>query len=208
MKKVFSIEEIKKIESFEFKKRGNSFSLMVDAGINCAKKIMRIIKKQPIIVICGPGNNGGDGFILSEYLKNNNYEVDVFCTKQKYYKGDALKAYKQLKIKTKNILDLKIKKNSLIVDCLFGIGISRNISLPLKKIILQVNRSRKKIISIDIPSGVNGNNGKIYGCAIKANVTLALHGMKKGHIFYPGKNYCGKTIIVDIDISKKFNKNV
>ena len=65
MKKIFSVKEIKQIEVQEFKKRGNSFSLMVDAGVNCAKKIIKFIKKQPIIVVCGPGNNGGDGFILA-----------------------------------------------------------------------------------------------------------------------------------------------
>ena len=70
MKKIFSIEEVKRIENFEFKKRGNSFSLMVDAGVNCAKKIIKLIKKQSIVVVCGPGNNGGDGFILAEYLRS------------------------------------------------------------------------------------------------------------------------------------------
>ena len=206
MKKVFSVEEIKKIEAKEFKRRrGNSFSLMVDAGVNCAKKIIKLIKKQPIVVICGPGNNGGDGFILAEYLTKKNYEINVFCLGKKYYKNDALKALNQLQIKVKNILDLKIKKKSIVIDCLFGTGISRKISGFYKKAILKINESKQKIISIDIPSGINGNTGKVYGCAVKASKTLALHGKKIGHTLYPGKNYCGKIIIVDIEISKKFN---
>ena len=65
MKKIFSVAEIKEIEALEFKKRNNSFSLMVDAGTNCAKKIVKLIEEQPIIIVCGPGNNGGDGFILA-----------------------------------------------------------------------------------------------------------------------------------------------
>ena len=204
-KKILSIKDIKKLEVREFKRRGNSFSLMKNAGMAAAKVILKSIKKQPIIVICGPGNNGGDGFILAEYLRKKGYEVDVFCLQKKYYKGDALKALNQLQIKSKSILDLKIKKKSVVIDCLFGTGISRKISGFLRKIIFKINKSKQKTISIDIPSGVHGDTGKVYGCAIRANVTLALHSKKIGHTLYPGKTYCGKIIVVDIGISKKFN---
>ena len=207
-KKILSIKDITKFETQEFKKRGNSFSLMKEAGTNCAKAILRLIKKQPIIVVCGPGNNGGDGFILAEYLRKKDYEVDVFCLQKKYYKGNALNALNQLQIKSKNILDLKIKKKSVIIDCLFGTGISRKVSGFLRKVIFKINKSKQKIISIDIPSGIHGDTGKVYGCAIKANETLALHAKKIGYTRYPGKTYCGKIIVVDIGISKKFNNYI
>jgi len=207
-KKILSIKDIKKLEIQEFKKRGNSFSLMKNAGTAVAKVILKLIKKQPIIVVCGPGNNGGDGFILAEYLRKKGYEVDVFCLQKKYYKGDALKALNQLQIKSKSILDLKIKKKSVIIDCLFGTGISRKVSGFLRKVIFKINKSKQKTISIDIPSGVHGDTGKVYGCAIKANKTLALHAKKIGHTRYPGKTYCGKIIVVDIGISKKFNNYI
>ena len=207
-KKVLSIKDIKKLEIQEFKRRGNSFSLMKNAGTAAAKIILKLIKKQPIIVVCGPGNNGGDGFILAEYLRKKGYKVDVFCLQKKHYKGDALKALNQLQIKSKNILDLKIKKKSVIIDCLFGTGISRNVSGFLRKVIFKINKSKQKTISIDIPSGVHGDTGKVFGCAIKANETLALHAKKIGHTRYPGKTYCGKIIVVDIGISKKFNNYI
>ena len=207
-KKVLSIKDIKKLEIQEFKRRGDSFSLMKNAGTAAAKIILKLIKKQPIIIVCGPGNNGGDGFILAEYLRKKGYKVDVFCLQKKYYKGDALKALNQLQIKSKNILDLKIKKKSVIIDCLFGTGISRNISGFLRKVIFKINKSKQKTISIDIPSGIHGDTGKVYGCAIRANVTLALHSKKIGHILYPGRNYCGKIIVVDIGMSKKFNSYI
>ncbi len=207
-KKILSIKDIQKLEIQEFKKRGNSFSLMENAGTAVAKIILKLIKKQPIIVVSGPGNNGGDGFILAEYLRKKGYEVDVFCLQKKYYKGDALKALNQLQIKSKSILDLKIKKKSVIIDCLFGTGISRKVSGFLRKVIFKINKSKQKTISIDIPSGVHGDTGKVYGCAIKANKTLALHAKKIGHTRYPGKTYCGKIIVVDIGISKKFNNYI
>ena len=208
LKKVLSIKDIKKLEIQEFKRRGNSFSLMKSAGTAAAKIILKLIKKQPIIVVCGPGNNGGDGFILAEYLRKKSYKVDVFRLQKKHYKDDALKALSQLQIKSKNILDLKIKKKSVIIDCLFGTGISRNVSGFLRKVILKINKSKQKTISIDIPSGIHGDTGKVYGYAIRANVTLALHSKKTGHTLYPGRNYCGKIIVVDIGMSKKFNNYI
>ena len=202
MKKIFSVTEIKQIEALEFKKRNSSFSLMVDAGTNCAKKIANLTKKKLIIVVCGPGNNGGDGFILAEYLRKKKFKIKVFCLKKKYYRGDAFKAFRKLQIKAKNILDFKIQSNSIIIDCLFGTGLSRKISGSLKEIIYKINRSKQKIISIDIPSGVHGDSGKIMGCAVKANMTLVLHAKKTGHTLHPGKQYCGKIVVVDIGISK------
>jgi NAD(P)H-hydrate epimerase len=181
---------------------------MKSAGTAAAKIILKLIKKQPTIVVCGPGNNGGDGFILAEHLRKKGYKVDVFCLQKKYYKGDALKALNQLQIKSKNILDLKIKKKSVIIDCLFGTGISRNVSGFLRKVILKINKSKQKTISIDIPSGIHGDTGKVYGYAIRANVTLALHSKKIGHTLYPGRNYCGEIIVVDIGMSKKFNNYI
>ena len=202
-KKILSIEDIKKLEILEFKKRGSSFSLMKSAGIAAAKVILKLIKKQPIIVVCGPGNNGGDGFIIGNYLHKKNYKVEVFCLQKKYYKGDALKALKKLKIRTRNISKFKARKNSAIIDSIFGIGLNRPISGTLKSVILRMNKLNK-IISIDIPSGINGDTGKILGCAVKAHTTLALHAKKIGHTLNPGKKYSGKIIVVGIGIFKKF----
>ena len=111
MEDFFSVEKIKKIEAKEFKRRkGNSFSLMLEAGTNCAKKIMELTKKQPITIVAGKGNNGGDGFIIAEYLRKKKFEVEVYCLNKKLYKGDSLKAIKRLKIKPKNISTYKAKK--------------------------------------------------------------------------------------------------
>ena len=203
-KKILSIKNIKKLEILEFKKRGNSFSLMKSAGISAAKIILKLIKKKTIIIVCGPGNNGGDGFIIGNYLHKKNYKVEVFCLQKKYYKGDALKAFKELKIRTRNISKFKARKNSAIIDSIFGIGLNRPISGTLKSVILRMNKLNK-IISIDIPSGINGDTGKILGCAVKAHTTLALHAKKIGHTLNPGKKFSRKIIVVDIGISKKFN---
>ena len=93
MNKIYTIEEIQKIEQHEFKRLKSSFILMNRAGTNCAKKIHKIYPKKNIIVLCGPGNNGGDGLVISRILKKLKHEVTLYCLKSESYKGDAKKAY-------------------------------------------------------------------------------------------------------------------
>ena len=92
-------------------------------------------KKQSIIVLCGPGNNGGDGFVIAKHLMARGHSIKVYTFVDKNsYKGDALKALKDFKGITKKISFFKIEKNTLIIDSLFGIGLTRNIKGKLEKI--------------------------------------------------------------------------
>ena len=200
MKKTYSIEEIQKIEKKEFKRLKNSYILMKRAGTNCAKKIHKSKKNKKFIVLCGPGNNGGDGLVISQVLKKLNQNITLYCLEHKAYKGDAKIAYNKNHLSKKKYEDLYIPKNSVIIDCLFGIGISRDLKAFYKKIIKKVNNSKQHIISIDIPSGINGNNGKIMGAAIKANSTYTLHAKKIGLTVNYGMKYSGKIIIIGIGI--------
>ena len=200
MKKIYSVEEIQKIEKKEFKRLKNSYILMKRAGTNCAKKIHKSKKNKKFIVLCGPGNNGGDGLVISQVLKKLNQNITLYCLEHKAYKGDAKVAYNKNHLSKKKYDDLYIPKNSVVIDCLFGIGISRNIKGFYKKIIKKVNSSKQHIISIDIPSGINGNNGKIMGTAIKANSTYTLHAKKIGLTVNYGMKYSGKISIIGIGI--------
>jgi len=200
MKKTYSVEEIHKIEKKEFKKLKNSYMLMKRAGTNCAKKIYKSKMNRNFIVLCGPGNNGGDGLVISKVLKKLNQNIKLYCLGYRTYKGDAKIAFNKNYLIKNKYEDLYIPKNSVIIDCLFGIGISRNIKGFYKKIIKKVNNSKQHIISIDIPSGINGNNGKIMGEAIKANSTYTLHAKKIGLTVNSGMKYSGKVSIIDIGI--------
>jgi len=200
MKKTYSVEEIQKIEKKEFKRLKNSYILMKRAGTNCAKKIYKSKRNRNFIVLCGPGNNGGDGLVISQVLKKLNQNITLYCLDHKAYKGDAKIAYNKNHLSKKKYEDLYITKNSVIIDCLFGIGISRDLKGFYKKIIKKVNSSKQHIISIDIPSGINGNNGKIMGTAIKANSTYTLHAKKIGLTVNYGMKYSGKISIIGIGI--------
>ena len=200
MSKIYSVEEIQTIEKKEFKKLNNSYVLMKRAGSNCAKKIYKSKLNSKFIVLCGPGNNGGDGLVISQVLKKLNQNVILYCLESMAYKGDAKIAYKKNRLTKNNYNDLNIPKNSVIIDCLFGIGLNRKVKGMYKNIIKKVNNSKQHVISIDIPSGINGNNGKIMGEAIKANSTYTLHAKKIGLTVNSGMKYSGKVSIIDIGI--------
>jgi len=200
MKKIYSVEEIQTIEKKEFKKLKNSYVLMKRAGTNCAKKIYKSKLNSKFIVLCGPGNNGGDGLVISQALKQLNQNVILYCLKSMPYRGDAKIAYKKNRLTKNNYNDLNIPKNSVIIDCLFGIGLSRKVKGMYKNIIKKVNKSKQHVISIDIPSGINGDNGKIMGEAIKANSTYTLHAKKIGLTVNSGMKYSGKVSIIYIGI--------
>ena len=200
MRKIYSVEEIQNIEKKEFKKLKSSYVLMKRAGTNCAKKIYKSKLNSKFIVLCGPGNNGGDGLVISQVLKKLNQNVILYCLKSMAYKGDAKIAYKKNQLTKNNYNDLNIPKNSVIIDCLFGIGLNKKVKGMYKNIIKKVNKSKQHVISIDIPSGINGDNGKIMGEAIKANSTYTLHAKKIGLTINSGMKYSGKVSIINIGI--------
>jgi len=200
MEKIYSVEEIQTIEKEEFKKLRNSYVLMKRAGTNCAKKIYISKLNCKFIILCGPGNNGGDGLVISKVLRKLNQNVTLYCLESDIYKGDAKIAYKKNRLTKNNYNDLNIPKNSVIIDCIFGIGLKRKVKGIYKKIIKKINNSKQHVISIDIPSGINGNNGKIMGEAIKADNTYTLHAKKIGLTVNAGMKYSGKISVIDIGI--------
>ena len=205
--KILSVKTMKKIESANFKNR-NSFSFMNKAGIRCAKEILKIQRSKNFLIYCGPGNNGGDGFIIGKTLLNKGYGVRIVTTiETNKYSGDALKALKQLDTKIVEKISTKIRKKDLIIDCIFGFGINRNINKKYIKLFDKINKSKNKIISIDFPSGINGDTGLSMKKAIKANYTIAIHSKKTGHLLNDGIEYSGKTKIINIGFKDYFNKD-
>ena len=201
---IFSSKEMQELEKTNFIEK-NSYLFMKRAGYKVFKFIAENFKKkQPIIVICGPGNNGGDGLVVARYLRNYGYNITVYISQdKKNYKHEALKALKDFRGSTKRIKSFKLQKKALIVDGLFGIGIKRNIKGKLSKLLNKINNSSNQVLSIDIPSGICSNTGEIFGNAIKANFTITFHQKKIGHILDSGKIYSGKLKVVNIGFKQK-----
>ena len=179
IKEIVFCNEMMSFEKKQFLKN-NSYIFMKNAG----RTVFQFIRKkfdnnQPIIVLCGPGNNGGDGFVIAKCLKDHGYPIDVYILSNvQHYKGDALTAVKEFGKDFKKIGSFQLKKNALIVDALFGIGLTRNIKGILIKIFNRINNSNNRVVSVDIPSGVCSNTGEILGSAIKADFTITFHRKK------------------------------
>jgi len=199
MNEIFSSEEMKRFEQGQFLKR-SSYSFMQKAGDQIFKFINNRFKnKRPIIVLCGPGNNGGDGFVVARHLMDHGYPVKVYIfADANNYKGDALTALQEFKGKLKQLNLFKLPKDTLIVDALFGIGLKRDIKGILSKVIRKINQSKNLVVSVDIPSGVCSNTGEILGNAIKADFTITFHRKKIGHVVGFGKRFSGRIKVVDI----------
>ena len=207
IKEIFFSDEMRRFEKKQFSKN-NSYFFMKKAGKMVSKFIIKYLyNDQPIAVLCGPGNNGGDGFVIAKHLKDYGCSIDVYALSREHsYKGDALLALKEFGENLKKINFFKLKRNVLIVDALFGIGLSRNIEGKLRKIFNKINKSDNQVVSVDIPSGVCSNTGEILGSAIKADFTITFHRKKIGHIIGLGKKFAGKIKVVDIGFGQKTMK--
>ncbi|MFN3550934.1 MAG: NAD(P)H-hydrate epimerase [Endomicrobiia bacterium] len=190
-----------------------SFVLMENAG----KSIAEIVKKfaqrnnlKKIIIFCGPGKNGGDGFVLARYLYIWCFEPKVIIfTDEKNYKNDALQNYNILKKLGVNIEKFnveKIKKEiaeyDIIVDAIFGIGLKREVENEYKDAIELINKTKKTVFSIDIPSGIQSDTAEILGCCVKADYTLTIGFLKLAFKNKEAKKFCGKIKLIDIGYPK------
>ena len=204
MREIFNSQEMRLFEKGQFLKK-NSYFFMQKAGIRVFEFINNNFKnKKSIIVLCGPGNNGGDGFVIARHLMEHGYQVQVYIfSNKKNYKGDALKALKEFKGNLKKINLFKLNKKALIIDALFGIGLKRNIKGVLRKVLNRINKSKNKVVSVDIPSGVCSNTGEVLGNAIKADFTITFHRKKIGHFLGFGKELSGNIKVMDIGFSQK-----
>ncbi|MBI9010795.1 MAG: NAD(P)H-hydrate dehydratase [Clostridiales bacterium] len=189
--------------------------LMEHAGYAVAETIMKNYKKTtPILVVCGRGNNGGDGFVVSRKLLLEGYSVKVIVIGNvSSIKGDALTNYKILKKINKAIFSLEryedtgnaltlFSSTDVIVDAIFGTGLNSSVRTLEASVIDLINNSKAKVISIDMPSGINGSTAKVMKSAVKADLTIAFDAFKCGNVLYPGAEYNGELKVANIGIPK------
>jgi hydroxyethylthiazole kinase-like uncharacterized protein yjeF len=186
-----------------------SFVLMENAGRSVAEFVKKYLQKNrlnKILIFCGPGKNGGDGFVCARYLFIWGFKICVvtFVDKTKY-SGDTLRNYEileRLKVKIQKF-DFKrvkhmIKNYYVIIDAIFGIGLSRPVEGEFKSVIEIINNGKKPIFSIDIPSGLNADTGEILGCVVKPDYTLTIGFPKYSFKLKHVKPLLGKLKVIDI----------
>ena len=185
-------------------------SLLEDIGISQ--------EDDQILVVCGTGNNGGDGMVVALNLKQNNYLVKVVIVGKLSALSNEAKAV-LVKIKKANIeilfieeksklpsFALLIRETTLLIDALFGIGLTRKIEGLYYDVINVINLSNVDVASIDIPSGINADNGLVYGIAVKADFTFIIQNYKVGNLIGDALDYHGSKILLDIGILKVVSK--
>lgn len=163
-----------------------------------------------ILLLCGPGNNGGDGFIAARCLSARGFQVDVRLVKPaSVLKGDALTAFQRMGLPDApahqgealtDDLSRALSRADVVVDALFGAGLDRPLSGAVADLIAAVNQAGKPVVAVDLPSGVNGANGAARGTAVAARETVTFFRPKPGHLLYPGRALCGKLTVADIGI--------
>lgn len=179
----------------------SGIQLMENAGTAVVQEIIKRWCPCKVYVLCGPGNNGGDGFVIARLLREAGYGVTLaFLSDIKQLKGDAALAAKKWNSKTESI-ELKTLKNSnLVIDAIFGAGLNRSLSKFLTKIVKQVNETGIPCVSVDVPSGVDGDSGQVFDVAIQATLCVTFCRRKPAHLLLPGRVLAGETVVVDIGI--------
>lgn len=181
-----------------------SENLMESAGSCVVEEILSHFKKCKTLILAGPGNNGGDGFVIARLLQENGWDVEValVCDRKKL-KGDAALMAEKYEGKINGFSAETLQDCGLVVDALFGTGLTKPIKGEIAEIIKSVTARKLPVVSVDMPSGINSDNGKVMGIALRANLTVTFQRKKIGHLLLPGREYCGEVIVRDIGISEK-----
>ena len=180
--------------------------LMERAAMEVAYKVKQAINKEDrILVVCGPGNNGADGVAAGRILFLQGYQVAILLLFEREKCSEQMKV--QLTIAENLCISIDNSKKTyeynIIIDALFGIGLSKPIEGRLAKIINEINESNQKVFSVDIPSGISADTGKVMNVAIKADYTITFGYMKHGLILYPGLEFAGEINVADIGFPKE-----
>ncbi|UFZ06071.1 NAD(P)H-hydrate dehydratase [Bradyrhizobium ontarionense] len=177
------------------------FSLMLSAGQAVAAAAMDLVEEGPILVVCGPGNNGGDGFVAAAELAAQGREVSVILMCERdALQGDAASAARGWKFPVLPFTPQAIGRPALIIDALFGAGLSRPITGEPHDVIAAVNANGAPVLAVDLPSGINGTTAAVMGIAVRATETVTFFRKKPAHLLLPGRQHCGRVVLADIGI--------
>ncbi len=208
--KISTVSEMRALDSTAIKDFGIKEELLMENAGEALYFILSKevgIKNKKFVVLCGIGNNGGDGFVIARKIHSSGGTVKVFVLGDKSkYKGAArlnLDIISGLPIEVGKLESVESIKTDIyhceaIVDAIFGTGLTRDVGGLYRDVIELVNSSSKTVFSADIPSGVHGNTGRVMGTAIRADHTVTFGLPKLGNILFPGYDLCGKLYVTHI----------
>ncbi len=185
------------------------FALMMSAGQAVAEAAMNLAEEGPILVVAGPGNNGGDGFVAAAELAARGRDVSVIllCERDSL-QGDAALAARGWKYPVLPFNSHAIGRPALIIDALFGAGLDRTVTGEPLEMIEAINANGAPVLAVDLPSGINGTTGAVMGAAVRATETVTFFRRKPAHLLLPGRLHCGRVRVADIGIDAGVLKEI
>lgn len=214
--RIATTTQIRKLEADWIKQCGHSWAqvLMEIAGRGTAQAALKIWQNEPggVLVLCGRGNNGGDGMVVARYLYLWGVPVRVWLVSKE--SDNKLKMSTDEANTNKDILEnlgvevvvsnlspeREISESTLLIDALFGTGLDRDLEGPFRTAVDVMNRSGKSVVAIDIPSGINSDSGKVMGAAVRADHTVTFGYLKPGLLCHPGATLSGELCVIDIGL--------
>lgn len=178
-------------------------SLMERAGRAAASFVRQRFGRGRVLVCAGPGNNGGDGLVIARELARVGVPVSIlFTADPARLPADAAAAYRSCRGTSADFCrEVPAGKFSLVVDALFGIGLTRPIEGGHADLIARINAYAGPVLALDIPSGLDGDTGRVLGCAVRASHTLSFIGGKPGLYTLDGPDHCGEISIASLDLA-------
>jgi ADP-dependent NAD(P)H-hydrate dehydratase / NAD(P)H-hydrate epimerase len=173
--------------------------LMENAGVAVARAIMGRFAPRPTAILCGPGNNGGDGFVVARSLASAGWPVTVaLAGSLERLRGDARHHAALWRGETSPLGPGALDRAGLVIDALFGSGLSRPLGADVAAVLAAAGRRHLPVVAVDVPSGVAGDTGENLGGAVRAEVTVTFTRKKPGHVLFPGRELCGEIVLADI----------
>ena len=196
---LLEIDEMYAADRFAIESGITGEHLMEAAGKAVADEITRRWALRPITILCGPGNNGGDGFVVARLLKARGWPVTLgLLGEVESLGGDARINAEKWDQEIYPVSVSLLEDAGIVVDALFGAGLVRPIESTALEVIQAIGK--QPCVSIDIPSGIHGDTGLVLGAAPQADLTVTFFRRKPGHLLLPGRTYAGRVVVADIGI--------
>lgn len=195
-------DQMRRADSMAIASGVPSLELMENAGCAVADAVSAIFGcSRDVVVAAGPGNNGGDGFVAARLLQSRGCRVRVVLLAEPgRLSGDAAVMAGRYAGPAAPWSGEEFDPKSVIIDAIFGAGLTRPVEGETAALIAAINRSRAHVVAVDLPSGIHGDTGAVMGAAIDADRTVTFFRRKPGHLLLPGRLHCGLTTVADIGI--------